>query len=202
VAECDTAASIAPPIEERGSRQARGEVIMYRLCMAERTPRDGASTGAKRKRAEPAPAAKPTTARRRTAPKAAAAEPTGPTVLVVDDEPEIREWLKLSLSLRGWTVEEATTADDALERMTSITPDVVLLDHQLPGTKGIDFAAELRKMSSDLRIIMSSAYIDPAVMKRARDLQILPMDKTDHKRLFDLFELLAEHVQASRTSVR
>jgi CheY-like chemotaxis protein len=142
-------------------------------------------------------ASKPTTARRR-APANAEATSTSPTVLVVDDDPDIREWLRLSLSLRGWTVEEATTGDEALERMSELVPDVVLLDHQMPGTKGIDLVSALRTKSDDLRIIMSSAYIDPAIMKQARDLRILPMDKTDHKRLFDLFELLAGQIQEAR----
>src|SRR5438445_5962716 len=168
--------------------------------MAERTPRAGASSGAKRKRDEPVTAAKTTTPQRRTTPKPTP-EPRAPTVLVVDDDAQIREWLRLSLSLRGWTVEEAVTGDEALERMGGLSVDVVLLDHQMPGTKGIDLALALRKQSADLRIILASAYIDPSILKRARELQILPMDKTDHKRLFDLFELLAEQIQASRTSI-
>ena len=121
---------------------------------------------------------------------------------MVDDDVQIRDWLRLSLSLRGWVVEEAVTGDEALERLDQVRPDVVLLDHQMPGMKGIDCAAALRQGSSDLRIILASAHIDPALTKHARDLQILPIEKADHARLFQLFELLAEQIQTSRTTVR
>jgi CheY-like chemotaxis protein len=128
-------------------------------------------------------------------------EPTGPKVLVVDDDAEIREWLRLSLSLRGWTVEEAVTADEAIQRLGVLRPDVVLLDHQMPGMTGIECAATLRAASDDLRIILASAYIDPALTKRARDLHILPIAKADHARLFDLFELLAGQLRTARAPV-
>ena len=179
---------------------------MYRFGMVERSGgKPGrTSTGAKRKRAEPvaapdeAPAA-PT--RRRTPVKARAQRQSAPTVLVVDDDAEVREWLRLSLSLRGWVVEEAETGDDALGRIEALEPDVVLLDHQMPGMKGIECAAKLRAGSDDLRIIMASALIDASLTKQARELHILPIEKSDHARLFDLFELLAEQVQSTRAPV-
>jgi CheY-like chemotaxis protein len=125
-----------------------------------------------------------------------------PTVLVVDDDDEAREWLRLTLSLRGWVVEEVTTGEQALERIAEVRPDVVLLDHDMPGMKGIECAAALRKTSSELRIILASAYIDSELTKRARELQILPIAKTEHERLLDLFGLLSDQLQARRASTR
>jgi CheY-like chemotaxis protein len=125
-----------------------------------------------------------------------------PTVLVVDDDDEAREWLRLTLSLRGWIVEEVTTGDAALERIAAVRPDVVLLDHDMPGMKGIECAAALRKTSSELRIILASAFIDTEPSKRARELQILPIAKTEHERLLDLFGLLSEQLQARRATAR
>jgi CheY-like chemotaxis protein len=125
-----------------------------------------------------------------------------PTVLVVDDDDEAREWLRLTLSLRGWVVEEVTTGEQALERIAEVRPDVVLLDHDMPGMKGIECAAALRKTSSELRIILASAFIDSDLSKRARELQILPIAKTEHERLLDLFGLLSDQLQARRASTR
>ena len=174
---------------------------MYRSCMGERQGASAAraTTGSKRKRTEPPTAATPS--RRRSPAKAAPEPPAGPKVLVVDDDAEIREWLRLSLSLRGWTVDEAVTGDEAVQRLDAVEPDVVLLDHQMPGMTGIECAATLRKASGELRIILASAYIDPALTKEARDLHILPIAKADHVRLFDLFELLAEQLRATRAPV-
>lgn len=157
-----------------------------------------ASGGSKRK---PAARTAATTTRRRATSKPAVEPPTGPKVLLVDDDAEVRDWLRLSLSLRGWLVEEAETGDEALERVDRLAPDVVLLDHQMPGMKGIECAARLRNASSDLRIIMASGLIDAVLTRRARELQILPIEKADHARLFDLFELLAEQIRMSGASV-
>ena len=172
---------------------------MYRSCMAERGASSArATTGSNRKRVEPATT---TSSRRRSIAKSGDGEPAGPKVLVVDDDVEIREWLRLSLSLRGWTVEEAATGDEAVERLGVVQPDVVLLDHQMPGMKGTECAATLREKSGELRIILASAYIDPALTKRARELHILAIAKTDHERLFDLFELLAGQIRTARAPV-
>ena len=123
-------------------------------------------------------------------------------MLVVDDDDEAREWLRLTLSLRGWIVEEATTGAAALERIAEVRPDVVLLDHDMPGMKGIECAEALRKRSSELRIILASALIDAELTKRARELQILPIPKAEHERLLDLFGLLSEQLQARRATAR
>ena len=173
---------------------------MYRSCMGERRGSSSArsTTGSTRKRAEPAAT---TSSRRRSTAKSSEGEPTGPKVLVVDDDVEIRAWLRLSLSLRGWTVEEAVSGDEAVQRLSAVQPDVVLLDHQMPGMTGIECAATLREASDELRIILASAYVDPALMKSARDLRILPIAKTDHERLFDLFELLAGQIRTERAPV-
>jgi CheY-like chemotaxis protein len=159
-----------------------------------------AATGSRRKRAEPLSSAT-TKSRRRSTTESGAGEPVGPKVLVVDDDADIRDWLRLSLSLRGWTVEEAVTGDEAVERLGAVQPDVVLLDHQMPGMTGIECAAALREASAELRIILASAYIDAGLTRRAREQNILPIEKTEHARLFDLFDLLAEQIQSSRAPV-
>jgi CheY-like chemotaxis protein len=157
----------------------------------------------RRKKAEPATTKKPAaaTSKRRSTPKPAPEEAVGPKVLVVDDDDEIRELLRLSLSLRGWIVAEAVTGAEALERLGEVKPDVVLLDYQMPGMSGIECATAMREASAELRIILASAYVDASLTKRARDLRILPIAKAEHERLFDLFGLLAEQIQQSRTRV-
>lgn len=120
-----------------------------------------------------------------------------PVVLVVDDEPKTREQLRISLSLEGWTVEEAANAEEAIEQWRLAPPDVVLLDQRLKGTSGLECAARLRGLSSDARIILFSAHLDAWATKEARRLRLLPMDKTEQKRLFELLAVLAEQIKQS-----
>lgn len=123
----------------------------------------------------------------------------GPVALIVDDEPDIREMLRVSLELKGWTVIQAATGQEAIDRWLESPPDVVVLDHQMPAMSGLECAAKLRELSPDSRIIMFSAYLNPDATEEARRLRILPLRKTDHERLQDLLDLLAE--QLSRPSV-
>ena len=59
-------------------------------------------------------------------------------VLVVDDEPPIRRFLRTSLFAQGFRILEAETGAEALERLQGNPPDVVLLDLGLPDADGLD----------------------------------------------------------------
>jgi DNA-binding response OmpR family regulator len=66
-------------------------------------------------------------------------------ILVVDDQPDIRELLKTILDLRGYEVEEATSGAEALERMTTADGfDLTLLDVQMPEMDGWDTLSAIR----------------------------------------------------------
>ncbi len=66
------------------------------------------------------------------------------TILVVDDEPQIRRALRINLTVRGHRVIEAGTGEDAILRVADHVPDVVLLDLGLPGMDGIEVLHGLR----------------------------------------------------------
>ncbi len=59
------------------------------------------------------------------------------TVLVVDDEKNIRRTLRMVLEGEGYTVEDADTAEKALKQLPGISPDLVIMDVKLPGKDGI-----------------------------------------------------------------
>jgi diguanylate cyclase (GGDEF)-like protein/PAS domain S-box-containing protein len=75
-----------------------------------------------------------------------------PTVLVVDDDEDIRDIARSTLELSGFLVEEAGDGLDALSYLKDRTPDLVVLDFMLPGMDGITVCSELRKMSGRERI--------------------------------------------------
>ena len=66
------------------------------------------------------------------------------TVLVVDDEAQIRGLLTALLKPQGYVVQTAASAEEAQERLKTLRPDVILLDLHLPGKSGQDILAQLR----------------------------------------------------------
>lgn len=82
-----------------------------------------------------------------------------PTVLVVDDEPDIREVIRFALEGADFRVLEAGHADDARKQLASDRPDLMLLDWMLPGRSGLELAQQLKQnpKTRALPIIMVSA---------------------------------------------
>lgn len=81
------------------------------------------------------------------------------SVLVVDDEPDIREVIRYSLENSGFRVLEAGHADEARKILTSESLDLILLDWMLPGRSGLELAQQLKQnpKTRTIPIIMVSA---------------------------------------------
>jgi two-component system KDP operon response regulator KdpE len=77
------------------------------------------------------------------------------TILVVDDEPQLRRAMRATLTALGYSVVEAKTGEDALIRMREEAPDLVLLDLNMPGIGGLETCRAIRE-TSDLPIIILS----------------------------------------------
>jgi DNA-binding response OmpR family regulator len=65
-------------------------------------------------------------------------------VLLVEDEPNIIEAITFSLSREGWHVDTQTDGATAVKRVRELQPDLLMLDHMLPGKSGLDILIELR----------------------------------------------------------
>jgi two-component system phosphate regulon response regulator PhoB len=66
------------------------------------------------------------------------------TILVVDDEPSIRRYLRMALERAGYQVREAEDGSGALREARQEPPDLVLLDVALPGLSGLEVCRQLR----------------------------------------------------------
>jgi two-component system KDP operon response regulator KdpE len=75
------------------------------------------------------------------------------TILVVDDEPQIRRVLRSTLTSQGYVIIDAKTGEEGVESARKNKPDLVLLDVNMPGMGGIEACREIRR-SSDAPIIM------------------------------------------------
>jgi two-component system, OmpR family, KDP operon response regulator KdpE len=76
-----------------------------------------------------------------------------PSILVVDDEPQIRRVMRATLASRGYVITEAKTGEEGIESVRKERPDLVLLDVNMPGMGGIEACREIRRLS-DAPIIM------------------------------------------------
>ncbi len=80
------------------------------------------------------------------------------SILIIDDEAEIRESLLTLLELEGYAVDTAATGEEGLTRIGQNTYDLVLLDLALPDRDGMDLLAELRTHDAQFSVIMITAY--------------------------------------------
>jgi two-component system, OmpR family, KDP operon response regulator KdpE len=81
---------------------------------------------------------------------------TAPAALLVEDEPQIRRFVRAALEAEGWVVHEAQTMKQGLVDAGTRKPDLVVLDLGLPDGDGVDFIRGLRKWSSMPVIVLSA----------------------------------------------
>lgn len=94
--------------------------------------------------------------------------PVGVTILVLDDEPDIRRFVSLSLQSEGWSVIPAGSATEALRQIGECAPGLALIDLGLPDRDGVDLVRELRSWSA-LPILVLSARSEERDKVRALD---------------------------------
>jgi DNA-binding NtrC family response regulator len=80
------------------------------------------------------------------------------SILVIDDEAEIRESLELLLSSEGYSVTSAETGESGLARLEQEPYDLLLLDVSLPGRNGLDLLRDIRQRDPHLPIVLITAY--------------------------------------------
>lgn len=81
---------------------------------------------------------------------------TGPLVMVIEDEPQVRRFLRAALGSRGYRLVEAETIREAEQLATSHDPDVYLLDLGLPDGDGVDLARRLREWTRAPIVVLSA----------------------------------------------
>jgi len=84
-------------------------------------------------------------------------------ILVVEDNPDLRETLSLLLEGENRHIESAANAEDALRTFTAQPFDVVFSDVRLPGMSGLDLAERLRAFEPAPWIVMSSGIAVPTL---------------------------------------
>ncbi len=94
-------------------------------------------------------------------------------ILIVDDEDSIRKLLARKLSKEGYQYEEADSAEQALDKLKSISTDLVILDIKMPGKSGLELLPEIKTYYPHTAVIMATASTDTSTaiqcMKQGSD---------------------------------
>jgi two-component system, NtrC family, response regulator AtoC len=115
---------------------------------------------------------------------------SGSTVLIVDDERTLARAVKAFLSEAGYEAEVAADAEQAIEMLPRLRPDVVFADVRLPGMSGIDLLRRIREFDAAIPVIIMTAYgtiegAVEAVKLGAFDYMKKPVDLEELKLLAD-----------------
>jgi excisionase family DNA binding protein len=86
----------------------------------------------------------------------------GPLVLVVDDDPQVREVVRVNLELEGYAVREAANAEDGLAALEEEAPDVILLDVLMPQVDGWEMLRRVQERHGvgSIPVVMFSGQLD------------------------------------------
>lgn len=132
------------------------------------------------------------------------AETKKPHVLVIDDEPSLRQMLRIMLKTEGCDVDIATRGEEAVELFESGERyDLVLTDLKMPGMSGIDVLKAIKKQSEATQVILMTAFASAetaleAIREGAYDYMIKPF-KIEHakavvRRALEKHALLSENL--------
>lgn len=126
---------------------------------------------------------------------------TNSTILIIDDEPNLRRSLALILQQSGYSVTTAANAREALQNLQAGAYDLAFLDLKLPDRNGMDLLPELRRLYPDMPILILTAHATletamEAVRQGARDYLLKPV--VPQHILTRVAEVLAEQAQPRR----
>jgi CheY-like chemotaxis protein len=94
-------------------------------------------------------------------------------VMLVDDVDHVRRMLRNMLDLDGFVVvAESADGASALEAIDAADPDVVVIDYSMPDMDGIETARRIRESRPDQVMIMYTAFLQPDVESRAREVGV------------------------------
>lgn len=102
-------------------------------------------------------------------------------ILIIDDDPDIVESLRVVLQSQGHHVESALSGIDGLKKVEADSPDLIILDIMMPGVDGFAVARDLKKgQSKNIPILMLTAIREKMGLdfrKEKGDLDWLPVDE-------------------------
>ena len=88
-------------------------------------------------------------------------------ILVVDDEPEICDFLEEFLTQRGYQVFAAANGEEAISKVEEVKPHMVLLDIRMPGMSGMEVLPRIEQIDDKIGVIITTVVRDLDTVKQA-----------------------------------
>jgi CheY-like chemotaxis protein len=112
---------------------------------------------------------------------------TAKKILIVDSNDSFRESLRAFIQSLGHEVFEADTGPEAIEKVSSIHPDLIIMDVQLPGMNGDEVTARLKRNMStrNIPVIINSGWPPPATLKSGSIVRSLREPKRSYTSRFN-----------------
>lgn len=97
----------------------------------------------------------------------------GGKVLIVDDDPTVRESLRGLLEQRGLTpVGSASDGGEAVSLASTLEPDVIVMDRMMPGMDGVEATRRIKQTLPDTQVILLSAQLDDEVQREGEGIGV------------------------------
>jgi excisionase family DNA binding protein len=111
----------------------------------------------------------------------------GPVVLVVDDDPGVRDLVRANLEAEGYTVRDAGSADEGMRQLDEETPDLILLDVMMPQVDGWEMLRRVQEQRgpAGIPVVMFSGQAEAADEAESRGAQGFVGKPFDLQRLID-----------------
>ena len=125
------------------------------------------------------------------------------SILYIEDDPNIRKYIREFLLRYSPQVYSCDSSEKGLELYEKYRPNILLLDINLPGMSGIDFASKIRENDKKTRILISTAYTNTEFMLKAIELELSRylIKPVTSEELIDAFEKCISELE-DRVSVQ
>ena len=117
----------------------------------------------------------------------------GETVLVVDDDDDVRATIRQMLETLGYSAVEAEDGPAALTQLAAMRPDVVILDFAMPGMNGAELAREVDRIHPGVPVIFASGFSEVRAVQAAVGADVPLLHKPFQ--LAEMAELVAQKLK-------
>lgn len=90
-------------------------------------------------------------------------------IVIIDDEPGIREVLRIHLNAAGYEVFSADCATGGLDLVRTSGPDMVICDYALPDLRGLDLVATIKSERPGIPLVIISGFLEDSIEDEARE---------------------------------
>lgn len=121
-------------------------------------------------------------------------------ILVVEDNQSYREALVAALRLRipSAAIAEAENAEEVIEKLDDLKPDLILVDIRLPGMSGLQLTKEIKEDHPDINIIIMTAYDIIEYRQQARQYQANDFINKNSTSLEEIIQLVEKYIALNK----